>query len=92
MHFIRQIAVFTSFSDPARVNEKFSVTPEKDENILIKSSKSFTDLASLNASNSKRKKKKKKKKNVCMCLFCLKIHQNLKSFETYFLKIFIREN
>ena len=52
MHFIRQIAVFTSFSDPARVNEKFSVTPEKDEKILIKSSKSFTDLASLNASNS----------------------------------------
>ena len=65
MHFIRQIAVFTSFSDPARVNEKFSVTPEKDENILIKSSKSFTDLASLNASNSKKKKKKKKKKK-CM--------------------------
>ena len=50
MHFIQQIAVFTSFSDPLRVNEKF--TPEKDKNILIKSSKSFTDLASLNVSNS----------------------------------------
>ena len=55
MHFIRQITLFTSFSDPIPANslfDKFSVTPEKDENILIKWIKLFTDLASLNVSNS----------------------------------------
>ena len=38
MHFISQIAFFTSFSDPMEANlnlDKFGFNPEKDGNLLI---------------------------------------------------------